>query len=176
MKWVIKTNGLYVKSSKEDTPNIHEAKRFDTKKKAEKYASAHCVYYTIKRIEQQIERKKDMNKFKVGDVVMYKDNKLVHIVGLQETNTKQTNLFGEIETEYRYLVEENRDNVQKLVWEDELLEIKNQSSYLIIPRKDNTDDTPARMLAAMIIDHMPELSGLECEDKLTEFINEYKHA
>ena len=123
-----------------------------------------------------------MNKFNVGDVAMYKDNKLVHIVGIQETNTKHTNLFGEVETEYRYVVEENRDNVQNLVREYELVDIKNQSSYLIIPRKDDTDsidETPARMLAAMIIDHMPELSGLEedayynCEDKLTEFINEY---
>lgn len=124
-----------------------------------------------------------MNKFKVGDVAMYKD-KLVYIVGIQESKTKRMNLFGEEETEYRYLVEKSRDIVQKLVWEYELLEIKNQSSYLIIPRKDNTDsidDTPARMLAAMIIDHLPELSRLEddayyeCEDKLTEFINEYKY-
>lgn len=122
-----------------------------------------------------------MNKFNVGDVAMYKD-KLVHIVVVQESNTKRTNLFGENETEYRYLVEESRDGLLTLVWEHELVDIKNQSSYLIIPRKDNTDsidDTPARMLAAMIIDHVPELSGLEddayykCEDKLTEFINEY---
>ena len=129
-----------------------------------------------------------MHKFNVGDVAMYKDNnevKLVHIVDIQETNTKRTNLFGEVEhgTKYRYVVEEDRDNLQRLVWEYELLDIKNQSSYLIIPRKDNTDsidDTPARMLAAMIIDHMPQLSGLEddayyeCEDKLTEFINNYE--
>ena len=121
-----------------------------------------------------------MNKFNVGDVAMYKDNKLVHIVGIQET--ERTNLFGEVETVYHYIVEENRDNVQNLVREYELIDIKNQSSYLIIPRKDDPDsidETPARMLAAMIIDHMPQLSGLEedayyeCEDKLTEFINEY---
>lgn len=129
-----------------------------------------------------------MRKFNVGDVAMYQGNnevKLIHIVGIQETNTKRTNLFGEVdhETKYRYVVEENRSNLQTLVWEYELLEIKNQSAYLIIPRKDVTysiDDTPARMLAAMIIDHVPELSVLEdvayyeCEDKLTKFINEYK--
>jgi len=73
-----------------------------------------------------------MRKFKVGDVAMYKD-KLVHIADIQETNTKRTNLFGEIETEYRYVVEENR--LQTIVQEYELVEIKNQSSYLIIPRK-----------------------------------------
>lgn len=125
-----------------------------------------------------------MRKFKVGDVAMYmNNNKLVHIVDIQETNTERTNLFGEVEPNYRYVVEQDRDNLQNLVWEYELLEIKNQNSYLIIPRKDDTDsidDTPARMLAAMIIDHMPELSLLEddayykCEDKLTEFINDYE--
>lgn len=125
-----------------------------------------------------------MNNFKVGDVAMYKD-KLVHIVNIQETHTKHKNLFGEHDIEYRYVVEEDGDNVQKLVWEYEMVEIKNLSSYLIVPRKKNTDsinDTPARMLAAIIIDHMPELSELEddayyeYEDKLTEFINKYKYA
>lgn len=124
-----------------------------------------------------------MSKFKVGDVAMYKYDRLVHIVGIQETNTKHPDLFGVHETRYRYIVEENKNNLQKLVWEYELREIKNQGSYLIIPRKDVTDsidDTPARMLAAIIIDYMPELSELEddayyeCEDRLTELINGYK--
>lgn len=140
-------------------------------------------YFVNKKIDNT-ERKKDMNKFKVGDVAMYKD-KLVHIVNIQETHTKHKNLFGEHDIEYRYVVEEDGDNLQNLVWEYEMVEIKNLSSYLIVPRKENTDSidaTPARMLAAMIIDHMPELNELEddayykCEDELTEFINEYKYA
>lgn len=121
-----------------------------------------------------------MNKFKVGDVAMYRYNKLVYIVGIHVTDTKHTNLFGEVEPDYRYVIEESRDNIQKLVWESELVEIKNIDSYLIIPRKDNFDYSPARTLSTMIMDYIPELSKLsedayyECEDKLTEFINEYK--
>lgn len=49
MKWVIKTNGVYVKSGKEDTPHLHEARRFDTEKQAVKFASTFCMYYTINR-------------------------------------------------------------------------------------------------------------------------------
>lgn len=121
-----------------------------------------------------------MNKFKVGDVAMYRYNKLVHIVGVHVTDPKHSNLFGELEPNYRYVVEENGDNLQKLVWESELVEIKNIDSYLIIPRKDNINYAPARTLSTMIIDYIPKLSKLsadayyECEDKLTEFINEYK--
>lgn len=42
-KWIIKTNGLYVKSGKEDTPQLHEAKLFNTKEKAEKFADTNGV-------------------------------------------------------------------------------------------------------------------------------------
>jgi len=46
-KWIIKTNGLYVKSGKEDTPHLHDARRFDTEEKAVKFAHIYCSYYTI---------------------------------------------------------------------------------------------------------------------------------
>lgn len=49
MKWIIKTNGLYVKSGKEDTPDFHKARRFNTKEQAKKFACTYCMYYTINR-------------------------------------------------------------------------------------------------------------------------------
>lgn len=42
-KWILKTNGLYVKSGKEDTPQFHQAKLFNTEKQAERFAHANGV-------------------------------------------------------------------------------------------------------------------------------------
>jgi hypothetical protein len=49
MSYVIKVESGYVKSGKEDTPNIKEAKQFDTKKQANTFAFTNCSgsYYRI---------------------------------------------------------------------------------------------------------------------------------
>ena len=65
-----------------------------------------------------------------------------------------------------------------------LYELKNAYAFLMLRRKADTssiDETDARELAAEIIDSLPQLTELEgesyyeCEDALTELLNEYKN-
>lgn len=49
MPYVIKVNSGYVKSGKEDTKKLTEAKQFDTEKRAQTFALSNCSgsYYRI---------------------------------------------------------------------------------------------------------------------------------
>lgn len=49
MSYVIKVDTGYVKSGKEDTKKLTEAKQFDTKKRAQTFALTNCAgsYYRI---------------------------------------------------------------------------------------------------------------------------------
>lgn len=55
MPYVIKVDNGYVKSGKEDTKKLTEAKQFDTEKKAQTFAFSNCAgsYYRIVDIRDE---------------------------------------------------------------------------------------------------------------------------
>lgn len=84
---------------------------------------------------------------------------------------------------FKYRVWYHTGDTSALTNEVNLHELKNAYAFLIMRRKADTssiDETPARQLASFIIDETSQLTELEgeayyeCEDALTELINEFK--
>lgn len=111
-------------------------------------------------------------KFKEGQVVLY-----------QNGTTFELGIVKEVIEPGIYRVWYHTGDTCAHTDEISLHELKNAYAFLIMRRKADTssiDDTPARQLAASIIDGISELIELEgdsyyeCEDALTELINKYK--
>lgn len=84
---------------------------------------------------------------------------------------------------FKYRVWYHTGDTSALTDESNLHEIKNAYAFLVMRRKADTssiNETPARQLAASIIDNTSQLTELEgesyyeCEDALTELINNIK--
>lgn len=111
-------------------------------------------------------------KFKKGQVVLY-----------QNGTTFELGIIKEVVERRGYRVWYHIGDTSALTDETNLHELKNAYAFLIMRRKADTssiDETPARQLAASIIDGTVQLTELEgdsyyeCEDALTELINEFK--
>jgi len=111
-------------------------------------------------------------KFKEGQVVLY-----------QNGTSFELGIVKEVVERKGYRVWYHTGDTSALTNESNLHELKNAYAFLIMRRKADTssiDETPARQLAASIIDGTSQLSELkgisyyECEDALTELINEFK--
>lgn len=112
------------------------------------------------------------SKFKEGQVVLY-----------QNGTNFELGIVKEVVTPRIYRVWYHIGDTSALTDESNLHELKNAYAFLIMRRKADTssiDETPARRLAASIIDETSQLTELEgeayyeCEDALTELINEFK--
>lgn len=132
--------------------------------------------------------------FKVGQVVLYQNDNSFELGIVKEVvecvikqRLRQDGLYGEptgedtVQTCYR--VWYHTGDTSALTDEVNLHEIKNAYAFLIMRRKADTssiNDTPARQLAASIIDNTSQLTELEgeayyeCEDALTELINKFE--
>ena len=133
-------------------------------------------------------------KFKEGQVVLYQNGTSFELGIVKEVverivkqHLKQDGLYGEPTGEdtiqFYYRVWYHTGDTSALTDERNLHEIKNDYAFLVMRRKADTssiNDTPARQLAASIIDNTSQLTELEgesyyeCEDGLTELINEFK--
>lgn len=127
-------------------------------------------------------------KFKEGQVVLYQNGTSFELGIVKEVvELKQDGLYGEPTGEdtiqFYYRVWYHTGDTSALTDERNLHEIKNAYAFLVMRRKADTssiNDTPARQLAAFIIDKTSQLTELEgesyyeCEDGLTELINEFK--
>lgn len=133
-------------------------------------------------------------KFKEGQVVLYQNGSTFELGIVKEVierrikqHLKQDGFYGEPTGEetvqFYYRVWYHTGDTSALTNENNLHELKNAYAFLIMRRKADTwsiDDTPARQLAAAIIEGTSELTELEgdsyyeCEDALTELINKYK--
>jgi hypothetical protein len=111
-------------------------------------------------------------KFKKGQVVLY-----------QNGTSFELGIVKEVIAPRMYRVWYHTGDTSALTDESNLHELKNAYAFLIMRRKADTssiDETPARQLAASIIDETSQLTELEgeayyeCEDVLTELINEFK--
>ena len=112
------------------------------------------------------------SKFKKGQVVLY-----------QNGTTFELGVVKEVIEPGIYRVWYHTGDTCAHTDEINLHELKNAYAFLIMRRKEDTtsiDDTPARQLAAFIIENTSEFTELEgdsyyeCEDALTELINKYK--
>jgi hypothetical protein len=133
-------------------------------------------------------------KFKEGQVVLYQNGSTFELGIVKEVierrvkqHLKQDGFYGEPTSEetvqFYYRVWYHTGDTSALTNENDLHELKNAYAFLIMRRKADTwsiDNTPARQLAAAIIEGTSELTELEgeayyeCEDALTELINRYK--
>ena len=135
-------------------------------------------------------------KFKVNDIVVYGTSAPYELCIIDQVFSKKVKTYlkeqgfppqgrpqGPEITVYEYAVYSDNSDQPELVGEELLSPIKNVDMFLILRRKDDTssiDNTPARALAAQIIDGNEKLTHLEgkpyyeCEDELTELINNYK--
>lgn len=133
-------------------------------------------------------------KFEEGQVVLYQNGTTFELGIVKEVverivkqRLRQDGLYGEPTGEdtiqFCYRVWYHTGDTSALTDERNLHEIKNAYAFLVIRRKADTssiDETPARQLAASIIDDTSQLTELEgeayyeCEDALTELINEFK--
>lgn len=114
-------------------------------------------------------------KFKKGQVVLYQNGTSFELGIVKEV----------VESKVKpcYRVWYHTGDTSALTNEVNLHELKNAYAFLIIRRKADTssiNDTPARQLAASIIDDTSQLTELEgeayyeCEDALTELINKFE--
>jgi hypothetical protein len=133
-------------------------------------------------------------KFKEGQVVLYQNGSTFELGIVKEVierrvkqHLKQDGLYGEPTGEetvqFCYRVWYHTGDTSALTNESNLHELNNAYAFLIMRRKADTwsiDETPARQLAAFIIENTSELTELEgeayyeCEDRLTELINKFK--
>lgn len=133
-------------------------------------------------------------KFKEGQVVLYQNGTSFELGIVKEVverivkqHLRQDGLYGEPTGEdtiqFCYRVWYHTGDTSALTDERNLHELKNAYAFLVMRRKADTssiDETPARQLAASIIDDTSQLTELEgesyyeCEDALTELINEFK--
>ena len=131
-------------------------------------------------------------KFKEGQIVLYKNGdtyelgivkRIVpqeydrYVIGSEPRQTYK-------DFKYSYFVWYHTGDTAALTDEFNLYELKNAYAFLMFRRKADTssiNETDARKLAAEIIDSLPQLTELEgdpyyeCEDALTELLNEYKN-
>lgn len=134
------------------------------------------------------------SKFKVGQVVLYQNGTSFELGIVKEVverrikkHLRQDGLHGkptgEETIQFCYRVWYHTGDTSALTDEFNLHELKNAYAFLILRRKADTssiNETPARQIAAKIIDGIEQLSHLEdepyyeCEDALTELINEFK--
>lgn len=134
------------------------------------------------------------SKFKEGQVVLYQNGTSFELGIVKEVverivkqHLKQDGLYGEPTGEdtiqFYYRVWYHTGDTSALTNEINLHELKNDYAFLVMRRKADTssfDETPARQLASFIIDKTSQLTELEgesyyeCEDGLTELINEFK--
>jgi len=133
-------------------------------------------------------------KFNKGQVVLYQNGSTFELGIVKEVverrvkkHLRQDGFYGkptgEDTIQYCYRVWYHTGDTSALTDESNLHELKNAYAFLIMRRKADTssiDETPARQLAAFIIEETPQLTELEgdpyyeCEDALTELLNEYK--
>jgi len=131
-------------------------------------------------------------KFKEGQVVLYQNGTSFELGIVKEVverivkqHLKQDGLYGEPTGEdtiqFYYRVWYHTGDTSALTDERNLHEIKNDYAFLVMRRKADTssiNDTPARQLAAFIIDKTSQLTELdykfEWEDALTELINKFE--
>ena len=133
-------------------------------------------------------------KFKEGQVVLYQNGTTFELGIVKEVverrvkkHLRQDGLYGkptgEDTIQFCYRVWYHTGDTSALTDENNLHELKNAYAFLIMRRKADTssiDETPARQIAADIIDSTPLLTHLEddayyeCEDQLTELINKIK--
>ncbi|MDD4068840.1 MAG: hypothetical protein PHF05_00135 [Candidatus Izemoplasmatales bacterium] len=131
-------------------------------------------------------------KFKEGQIVLYKNGdtyelgvvkRIVpqeydrYVIGSEPRQTYK-------DFKYSYFVWYHTGDTAALTDEFNLYELRNAYAFLMLRRKADTssiNETDARKLAAEIIDSLPQLTELEgdlyyeCEDALTELLNEYKN-
>lgn len=131
-------------------------------------------------------------KFKEGQIVLYKNGDSYEL-GVVKSIVPQEYDRPVIGSEpiqtykdfnYSYFVWYHTGDTAALTDESDLHELRNAYAFLMLRRKADTssiDETDARQLAAEIIDSLPQLTELEgepyyeCEDALTELLNEYKN-
>lgn len=139
---------------------------------------------------------KVQSKFKQNEIVLYQNGDTFQLGLIKEIIPVANSAFlkqqgfppkgepqGEEFTSYKYRIWYHTGDTAALTDESKLHKVENAYAFLILRRKADTSviqDTPARELAAEIIDGLPNLTHLEgeryyeCEDALTEFINKYK--
>jgi hypothetical protein len=139
---------------------------------------------------------KAQSKFKENEIVLYQNGDTFQLGLISEVVPVLDRAYlkqqgfppkgepqGEEFTSYKYRVWYHTGDTTAMTSEDKLHKVNNAYAFLILRRKADTssiNDTPARELAAEIIDGLPNLTELEgepyyeCEDALTEFINKYK--
>jgi len=135
-----------------------------------------------------------MNKFNVGEVVLYQNGSRNELGVIKEVvptqvplEIRQDRTWVNHPTEtrliYRYRVWYHTGDTTALTDESLLKPVSNAGAFLILRRVEETgsiNDTPARQLACMIIEHVSQLDKLKneayyaTEDKITEYINGYK--
>jgi hypothetical protein len=122
-----------------------------------------------------------MNKFKEGQLVVSQKGTSLRLGVIKEVVNAGSHEEGKLA--YNYFVWYHTGDTASLTSEEDLQEIENAYAFLVLRRKEDTDsinDTPARELAAEIIDGISQLTDLEgdpyyeCEDELTELINKWK--
>ncbi len=123
------------------------------------------------------------SKFKVGQVVLYQNGTTFELGIVKEVVGLHGKPTGKDTIQYCYRVWYHTGDTSALTNEINLHELKNDYAFLVMRRKADTssfDETPARQLASFIIDKTSQLTELEgesyyeCEDGLTELINEFK--
>lgn len=127
------------------------------------------------------------NRYDVDDIVIYQNGSLFELGIIKEVipqGKPLKNIFDETTyASYKYRVYYHTGDTSAVTDEHLLHAIHNEYAFLIMRRKADTssiDETPARELAASIIDHTPMLTDLEgdayfdTEDTFTEIINNWK--
>jgi len=137
-----------------------------------------------------------MNKFKVGEVVLYQNGTSFELGIVKEVIERELKVQKKQDgfppafpptvptngVEYVYRVWYHTGDTTAVTGEYLLHKLRNAYAFLILRRTADTDsinDTPARILAASIIENtklnsLKNESYYECEDKLTKLLNEYK--